>query len=196
MRQYLVGSWNNADEYDYSGEQLMGARNGKSVCVDHMLPNGMANISRYEDAPKAKPKKRSIADRIDLANAHYERMEAMSNELDNAYFAGEMDSERYALLRIKMNERLHKAWKRLSKENGWNEEQKEQPVFPIENKKSTGNNNKKKSLTSLLAQATLFVTKQLITRATVDKNGFILSTIATLRPDNSVRKMCEKLQLI
>jgi len=192
MRQYLIGSWNSADEYDYSGEQLMGARNGKSVCADHMLPNGMANISRYGDAPKAKPKRRAIGDRIDLANAHYERMEAMSNELDNAYFAGEMDDERYALLRMKMNERLSKAWKRLSKENGWNEEKKSSinPEKPIEN------HNKKKSLTNILAQAILFVTKQLITRATVDKNGFILSTISTLRPDNSVRKMCEKLQLI
>lgn len=193
MRQYLVGSWNNADEYDYSGEQLMGARHGKSLCVDHMLPNGMANISRYGDAPKAKLKKRSIGDRIDLANAHYERMEAMSNELDNAYFAGEMDNERYALLRMKMNERLSKAWKRLSKENGWDEEQSSPS---IENRKPIENQNKKKSLTSVLAQAILFVTKQVITRATVDKNGFILSTIATLRPDNSVRKMCEKLQLI
>lgn len=193
MRQYLVGSWNNADEYDYSGEQLMGARHGKSLCVDHMLPNGMANISRYGDAPKAKLKKRSIGDRIDLANAHYERMEAMSNELDNAYFAGEMDNERYALLRMKMNERLHKAWKRLSKENGWEEKQSSPS---IEKKKQIENHNKKKSLTSILTQAILFVTKQLINRATVDKNGFILSTIATLRPDNSVRKMCEKLQLI
>jgi hypothetical protein len=193
MRQYLVGSWNNADEYDYSGEQLMGARGGKSVCVDHMLPNGTANISRYGDAPKAKPKKRSIGDRIDLANAHYERIEAMSNELDNAYFAGEMDNERYALLRMKMNERLNKAWKRLCKENGWNEEQS---TPSIDSKKSIENHNKKKSLTSILGKAILFVTKQLITRATADKNGFILSTIATLRPDNSVRKMCEKLQLI
>lgn len=193
MRQYLVGSWNNADEYDYSGEQLMGSRGGKSLCVDHMLPNGMANISRYGDAPKAKPKKRSIGDRIDLANAHYERMEAMSNELDKAYLDGEMDDERYALLRMKMNERLHKAWKRLSKENGWEEEQS---TLSIERKNQIENGNENKSLTSILAQTILFVTKQLINRARADKNGFILSTITTLRPDNSVRKMCEKLQLI
>jgi hypothetical protein len=189
-RSYLIQSWSDASSY--SGE-MIGNRLSKSN--ELFLPSGKANLALFDEAPKKKPKakKRSIGDRIDLANAHYERMEAMSNELDNAYFAGEMDNERYALLRIKMNERLHKAWKRLSKENGWEEKQS---INSIENKKQIENNNENKSLTSILVQAILFVTKQLINRVTVDKNGFILSTIATLRPDNSVRKMCEKLQLI
>lgn len=190
-RSYLIQSWNDASSY--SGE-MIGNRLSKSN--ELFLANGKANIALFDDSPKAKPKKRSIGDRIDLANAHYERMEAMSNELDNAYFAGEMDDERYALLRMKMNERLHKAWKRLSKENGWNEEEKQVFLFPINNKSPIENDNENKSLTKLVVKAILFITKQLINRARVDKNGFFLSTIASLRADNSVRKMCEKLQLI
>lgn len=186
-RHYIIQDWSNAAEY--SGE-MIGNRLKDSKQL--FLPNGKANIALFDDTPKVKPKKRTIGDRIDLANTHYERMEAMSNELDNAYFAGEMDNERYALLRMKMNERLHKAWKRLSKENGWNDEKKCSiaPEKPIENK------NKENLLLSILSMATIFLAKQIINRAGADKNGFILSTIATLRPDNSVRKMCEKLQLI
>lgn len=124
-RHYVLGSWANADEFDYSGEQLMGSRHGKSVCMDHMLPNGMANLKRYGDPVEQKPaskSKKSVADLIDLAQRHYDRIEKMSIDLDSEYFAGEIDEERYHLLRYKMDERLAKAWKRLEKENTpiWN----------------------------------------------------------------------------
>ena len=121
MRQYLVGSWSNADSYDYSGEMLMGHRQGKSICVDHMLPNGKANLSRYADVPDKAPKKlkekRSISDQVDLAGSHYQRLEKLSDALDEDWLNGEIkDAERYAFLRKKMDERLSKAWRRIEKE--------------------------------------------------------------------------------
>lgn len=119
-RHYVLGSWANADEFDYSGEQLMGSRHGKSICMDHMLPNGMANLKRYGDPvqpqKKVKPKK-SVADSIDLAQRHFDRIEQMSIDLDAEYFAGEIDDERYELLRYKADQRLLAAWKRLEREN-------------------------------------------------------------------------------
>ena len=129
-RHYVLGSWANADEFDYSGEQLMGSRHGKSVCMDHMLPSGMANLRRYgdpvEQKPAAKPKK-SVADSIDLAQKHFDRIEKLSEELDNEYFSGEIDQTRYDLLRYKLDERLIRAWRRLERENGpiWQKEDRE-----------------------------------------------------------------------
>lgn len=63
MRQYLIGSWSNADEYDYSGEQLMGNRLGASREVPHFLANGRANVEKYGDNT-TKVTKVSLADRI------------------------------------------------------------------------------------------------------------------------------------
>lgn len=133
-RHYVLGSWANADEFDYSGEQLMGHRQGKSICMDHMLPNGMANLKRYADPTfsepepvrKVKPKK-SVADSIDLAQKHFDKMEKLSEELDNEYFSGEIDQTRYDLLRYKLDERLIRAWRRVEKENGpiWQKEDRE-----------------------------------------------------------------------
>lgn len=129
-RHYVLGSWANADEFDYSGEQLMGSRQGKSVCMDHMLPNGMANLKRYGDPvehqKKAKPKS-SVADKIDLAQRHFDRLEQLSIDLDEEYFSGEIDQTRYDLLRYKMDERLIKAFRRVEKENShiWQKEDRE-----------------------------------------------------------------------
>lgn len=63
MRQYLIGSWSNADEYDYSGEQLMGNRLGASREVPHFLANGRANVGKYGDNV-AKPTKAPLVDRV------------------------------------------------------------------------------------------------------------------------------------
>lgn len=129
-RHYVLGSWANADEFDYSGEQLMGNRHGKSICMDHMLPNGMANLKRYGDPvehqKKAKPKS-SVADKIDLTQRHFDRLEQLSIDLDNEYFDGEIDQTRYELLRYKMDERLTKAFRRVEKENAliWQKEDRE-----------------------------------------------------------------------
>jgi len=63
MRQYLIGSWNNADSYDYSGEQLMGNRLGASREVPHFLENGRANVAKYGDNT-AKATKVPLVDRV------------------------------------------------------------------------------------------------------------------------------------
>ena len=133
-RQYIVNSWVGAAEYDegdtYSGEQI-GNRNQKSVEVPvrrsgdqwksdiPTFVNGRPNIAAFAE-PEQKPKekkKKSVADSIDLAEKHFQRMEKLSQELDEEYFSGEIDEERYELLRYKLDERLIKSWKRLEKEN-------------------------------------------------------------------------------
>lgn len=162
-RHYVLGSWANADEFDYSGEQLMGSRQGKSVCMDHMLPNGMANLRRYGDPVEqksaAKPKK-SVADSIDLAQKHFDKLEQLSIELDEEYFDGEIDQTRYDLLRYKLDERLIKAWNRLQKENGpiWQKEDREfeenSLTFSLDDVKwDTPTKGKEKSFKSLVKPA-------------------------------------------
>lgn len=110
-RSYLIQSWNDASSY--SGEQI---GNRLKASTDLYLANGKANIGLFEEKPVAK-KKKSVADSIDLAERHFQRMEVMSKQLDDEYFAGEIDQERYELLRYKMDIRLLAAWKRLEKES-------------------------------------------------------------------------------
>jgi hypothetical protein len=90
---------------------------------------GNANIKAFSDealeSRKKRPvKKKSVADSIDLAQRHFDRLEQMSIDLDNEYFDGDIDQTRYELLRYKLDERLIKAWKRLEKENSpiWQKE--------------------------------------------------------------------------
>lgn len=88
--------------------------------------NGRPNIAAFAE-PEQKPKikkKKSVADSIDLAERHFQRLENMSKELDEEYFSGEIDEEHYQLLRYKLDVRLVKAWDRLCKENSpfWKKE--------------------------------------------------------------------------
>lgn len=79
--------------------------------------NGRPNISAFsEPVRKVKPKK-SVADSIDMAQRHFDKMEKLSEELDNEYFSGEIDQTRYDLLRYKLDERLIRAWRRLEKDS-------------------------------------------------------------------------------
>lgn len=90
----------------------------------HMLNKYRANIDAYAvlDAPVNKPvKKASLRDQISLADRHYNRMEAMSLQLDKERSNG-MSDEEYYELRVKMDVRLKKAWARLCKENGWDDQ--------------------------------------------------------------------------
>lgn len=110
-RHYVIQDWQNAAEY--SGE-MIGRRLARSQEI--FLPNGQANTALFADE-SPKKKKKSVADSIDLSNSHLERMERMSIELDEEYAVGDIDDERYTLLRYKMDERLIKAWRRVEKEN-------------------------------------------------------------------------------
>lgn len=111
-RHYIIQDWQNAAEY--SGE-MIGRRLARSQEI--FLPNGKANIALFADEEPKTKKRKSVADSIDLSERHFSRMERMSQELDEEYLAGEIDDERYELLRYKMDERLAKAWKRLEKDS-------------------------------------------------------------------------------
>ena len=125
-RHYVLGSWANADEFDYSGEQLMGHRQGKSVCMDHMLPSGMANLKRYGDpvtpVSKAATKpKLTTFDKICTADRVYSRLSALSEELDNQLEGGEIDLESWAYARKQLDKKLEKSWSAVCRLRNWNE---------------------------------------------------------------------------
>lgn len=123
----------------------------------HMYPNGAANINAYKDAdsvPKKSQKRLSLRNQISLADRHFERMEALSNELDAEWKSGNIPDEEYYELRVKMDLRLDKAWLRLAKENGWTEHLSEKPSTntptksiktPVRQGKITPKNNDKVS---------------------------------------------------
>ena len=125
-RHYVLGSWANADEFDYSGEQLMGHRQGKSVCMDHMLPSGMANLKRYGDPvtpvtkTPAKPKLTAF-DKICTSDRTYSRLCALSEELDNQLENGELDLTDWSFARKQLDVKLDKAWKAVCRLRNWNE---------------------------------------------------------------------------
>ena len=125
-RHYVLGSWANADEFDYSGQQLMGHRQGKSVCMDHMLPSGMANLKRYGDPvtpvtkTPAKPKLTAF-DKICTTDRTYSRLCALSEELDNQLEGGEIDLESWAYARKQLDKKLEKAWSAVCRLRNWNE---------------------------------------------------------------------------
>lgn len=99
MRQYLIGSWANADEYDYSGEQLMGNRLGASREVPHFTASGKANVAKYGDNTEKKGPTISIKDRILPQAKRLTTLREQMVELENSYRSGEMDIQEYSLLR-------------------------------------------------------------------------------------------------
>ena len=125
-RHFVLGTWANADEYDYSGEQLMGHRQGKSICMDHMLPSGMANLKRYGDPVSTVTKtptkpKLTAFDKICTADRTYSRLSALSEELDNQLEGGEIDLESWAYARKQLDKKLEKAWSAVCRLRNWNE---------------------------------------------------------------------------
>lgn len=122
-RLYCIQSWNDASRQ--SGEQI-GNRLAQSQAL-HMTRDGKANTALYADQEQAKPKakKRSIVERVSLADSHYNRLEALSLELDKELELGNVSFEDYAYLRQTMDARLDKAWKRLAKARGFEEETEE-----------------------------------------------------------------------
>ena len=124
-RVYIQSSWVGAAE-DWSGDS---PDNRKCSSQELYLPNGKANTKAFADKeqkPKTK-KKRSIVERVSLADSHYNRLEALSLELDKELESGNVSFEDYAYLRRVMNERLEKAWRRLAKARGFIDEELEGP---------------------------------------------------------------------
>ena len=122
-RVYIQSSWVGAAE-DWSGDS---PDNRKCSSRELYLPNGKANTKAFADKeqkPKAK-KKRSIVERVSLADSHYNRLEALSLELDKEMESGNVSFEDYAYLRQVMDSRLEKAWNRLAKARGFVDEELE-----------------------------------------------------------------------
>lgn len=107
---------------DLSGSDYWHMRKAIEPKMPEDIPtfvNGRPNISAFAE-PEQKPvakKRKSVVDSIDLSNRHLERMEKLSEQLDEEFLAGEIDEDRYELLRYKMDERLIKAFRRVEKEN-------------------------------------------------------------------------------
>lgn len=116
-RTHVIQMWTDAAEY--SGE-MIGNRLSQSQAL-HMTRDGKANVALYADeAPKPKAKKkRSIVERVSLADSHYNRLEALSLELNKELENGNVSFEDYAYLRQVMDSRLDKAWNRLAKARGF-----------------------------------------------------------------------------
>jgi hypothetical protein len=95
-----VGSWNNADEYQYSGEMLMGHRNGASREVPHFTASGNANVAKYGDndlTPKAS--KVSIKDKILPQFKRLQTLQSQMVELETEYKTTDMSISEYSVLR-------------------------------------------------------------------------------------------------
>ncbi len=125
MRQYLIGSWNNADTYDYSGEQLMGNRHGQSRRV-HFNPNGTAAIQSYGDEKEPQKKTRSIAEKILPQSVRYDNLCNLMSELESQ--KGSMCSEDYYQYHAILKAKIDRQWVLLSKAAGWTEHLPENPV--------------------------------------------------------------------
>ena len=97
MRNYIVASWSDADQYDYSGEMLGGSRHaGRSQRV-HFNPDGSACVASYADPePKSKV---SITDRILPQKRRLNKLNEEILELESAYRNGEVSLNDYTLLR-------------------------------------------------------------------------------------------------
>ena len=102
MRQYLIGSWANADSYDYSGEQLMGNRLGASRDASHFLKNGQANTAKYGDNTEASVKRKTsipLTDRILPQAKRVNLLTEQMRELEVEYKSGNMSIKDYTLYR-------------------------------------------------------------------------------------------------
>lgn len=96
MRQYVIGSWNDADQYDYSGEQV-GNRLGASREVPHMI-NGKANLDKYGDNTEKKKPSVHIRDRILPQQKRVTTLTNQMRDLVAEYKAGNIDIEEYSML--------------------------------------------------------------------------------------------------
>lgn len=108
MRNYIVASWNDADQYDYSGQQI-GNRLSKSQRV-HFNPNGSACVASYgDDEPTTRKTSISIQDRI-LPQA--KRLRLLTDqliELEQTYKSGGMSIESYSMYRAVLVQKRNRA---------------------------------------------------------------------------------------
>lgn len=160
-RMYIVNHWSDAAAY--SGEQI-GQRLADSKAL-HFNRDGSANTKLYADSETALKEtlKPSLRDRISLADRHFNRIEAMSLELEKEYKLGNISNEEYSYLKPKMQKRLDAAWKRLCKENKWEDEaehstkQESLSEKQEENKSSSQRNAKVQGYSEKLLKVVKFI---------------------------------------
>ena len=90
--------------------------------------NGRPNIQAFSEPvtnPKAPAKKKTAFQSISLADSNYERLCGLSDALDIQLENGELSFEDWTYARRQIDERLAKAWSRLCKCRGWDENGKD-----------------------------------------------------------------------
>lgn len=135
MRQYLVGSWANADSYDYSGEQLMGNRLGASRDASHFLKNGQANTAKYGDNTESSVKRKTsipLRDRIIPQERRLLTLDTQIEELNQEYNSNRMSHEEYTQLKTILQRKRDRAWELYVKAGGVAENTNESEEFGVE----------------------------------------------------------------
>lgn len=135
MRQYLVGSWANADSYDYSGEQLMGNRLGASRDASHFLKNGQANTAKYGDNIEASVKRKTsipLRQRILPQESRLNTLDTQIEELNQEYNSNRMSYDEYAQLKTILQRKRDRAWELYVKAGGVAQKIDESEEFGVE----------------------------------------------------------------
>lgn len=132
-RYFMVQSWvgSHENEPDYNGNQC-GERNVRSSEVAPLYDQyGNANIKAFSDealsAKKTPSKTKSAFQTVALADSHYERLANLSEELDKELESGKLSFDDWSYARKTLDVRLQKAWQRLSKARGWDDQPEELP---------------------------------------------------------------------
>lgn len=112
MRNYIVASWNDADQYDYSGEQI-GNRQSKSQKV-HFNPDGSACVASYSD-PEPVKKVIPVAERILPQRKRVQTLTTQMQELVAEYKDGKMSIEEYSMLLAVVSKKRERAVELLNK---------------------------------------------------------------------------------
>lgn len=114
MRNYIVGSWNNADEFDYSGEQI-----GDRKRPSHMIGDS-ANLAAYGDVlpKKSKAKEKSVASLLIPQEATLDKLDKLEIKLHKEYKEHAIEEEEYVQLMHALKLKRERAWKSLCKARG------------------------------------------------------------------------------
>lgn len=131
-RYFMVQSWvgSHENEPDYNGNQC-GERNVRSSEVAPLYDQyGNANIKAFSDEAlqkkaQAKPKLTAF-EKVCTIDRSYEKLCALSEELDNQLDLGEIDLESWSYARKQLDKKLDRAWTNICKLRGWDDNGQEQ----------------------------------------------------------------------
>lgn len=132
MRNYIVASWNDADQYDYSAE-MVGNRQSKSQKV-HFNPDGSACTASYADPTDKVVRKTSIPlrDRIIPQERRLLTLDTQIEELNQEYNSNRMSYEEYTQLKTILQRKRDRAWELYVKAGGVPQNKDESEEFGVE----------------------------------------------------------------